>query len=272
MMKNIEKHRKLFLSMGIILFIAFFSINFGTIFGLGSETIPEEYQSRLKYDVLNWEDANGLGVSWTLYEAWPGTDTVYKGNVSTNVGGIISVNFTSYDVKNSTFESYENLNYVPYGDIAFFKKLGMNYIANMSLTNVSMNEIGMIIMLGYMGWDPAFQVSTDWKANSILALSKADTGYTTAEVMITNATGTVTYSFKQLTPIGPKQTTILTYDKHTGILLEAQTEFSQYKCHIRLQGYVPLSGAPQIPGYSIFVLIGCVIGGIVLIKTRSKRN
>lgn len=246
--------------------------------GLGffgsADDFPEEEQILLVYDVLEWEEGP-LGVEWTIW----GSDysSVYKGNFSSNVGGKFEILLTGFHEKNATYEFYDAIDEVSYGDISIFKKMEGNYELNFTLSNISMNEMGMILAYGFFGWNPAFNISADWGTNAGYALNRTDLGYGVVNASISTNSSIMVYDFKQMDGLG--QTTTLVYNKSTGILLEAVTNVGSYKSHIRLQGYTPPQQIQddippqQIPGYSIsLVLISVLFGILVVYKKRSRKN
>ncbi|MHA1727328.1 MAG: hypothetical protein ACTSWY_01190 [Promethearchaeota archaeon] len=249
------KNKRLKVTLGILLV----SLCIFMVISVKADEIPEEAQETLVYDVLEWEDGSWGSVEWTIW----GSDysSVYKGNYSSSKGGKIEVTITGNYEKNATYEAWEDLNFIPYGDLSIYEKVENGYELNFTLTNISMNEMGSQLVYGFLGWDPAFKVSTDWEENSQIALSKENNPYVQANVTIVNDSNTVTYDFKEVG--GMAQTTILTYNKSSGILLEAITEVGLYKSHIRLQGYIPSN--ISIPGISVsgllfFIIIGGAIG------------
>jgi hypothetical protein len=215
-----------------ILNVSLISIKF-----IRAQDIPPEQQQTFVYDVILWEDGPWESTEWTVFEVQPPFGSIYRGNFSSNAGGKIEVTVTGYHDKNITTEMFEDLNHIPYANIAFYDKDESGYALNFSISNVSMNEIGMILAYGFIGWNPGFQVSADWENQSQYALNKENLGYTEVDVEIFNQTSIITFKIRQLDGLG--QLTILTYNKTNGILLEAYSEVALYRSHIRLQGMFP---------------------------------
>lgn len=255
--------KKEFRNLTVVLGIYLIIIGSGFAFFASADDYPEEEQIQLVYDVLEWEEGSlGTGIEWSY-----GFPPIYKGNFSSNVGGKIEVLITGYHEKNATYGAWEDLGNISYGDISIFRKIEGIYELNFTLSNISMNEMGNILVYGFFGWDPAFNISTDWETNALWALSKANTGFSEVDVLITNSSSTVKYDFKQLDNF--KQMTTLIYNKSNGILLEAITSVGLYKSHIRLQGYTP---SQQIPGYSLPLILASILFGVLIVNRKKRRN
>ncbi len=229
-----------------------------------AEDYPTSAQEKLVYDVINWEDPVGQGLDWKLFECTAPYGSLSKGNFSTSVNGKIEVDITGQHSKNQSYFAYEDIGYCSYGNIAIYTRNWFGYDLDFAVSNVSMNEMGYILLLGFFGWDPAFNISTDWVSNGAIALSKEAYG---ATVEIINETDTVTYKFTQ-DPAEKVQKTELTYNKASGFLLEAKTEFGLYKLHIRLQGY----GSFFIPGYDLPILFTSIAIGVFLIVFKKRKT
>lgn len=256
--------KKEFRNITIISGICLIIIGSGLIFFGSADDFPEDEQILLVYDVLEWEDTI-WGVQWLIWN-WDYSESIYKGNFSSNKDGKIEVSILGYHEKNQSYEIYQDINYTAYGDISIYEKINNSYELNMTLTNISMNELGFIFIYGYINWNPGFKISLDWEINAQNAYKNANNQYVKADLVITNNTNSVTYDFQQ---IGGGQKTILTYNKTNGVLLEAMSEFGLYKSHIRLQGYTP---DQQIPGYSIPLTMVSVLFGILIVLQRKRRN
>lgn len=264
--------KKEFRNMSIVLGIYLIIIISGLGFFGSADDYSEEERIQLVYDVLEWEEGPlGTGIEWSY-----GFPSIYKGNFSSNVGGKIEVLLTGYHEKNATYGAWENLGNISYGDISIFRKIEGNYELNFTLSNISMNEMGNILVYGFFGWDPAFNISTNWGKNAEWAVSKADNGFSEVDVLITTNSSIVVYDFKQLDNF--EQMTTLVYNKTNGILLEAITSIGLYKSHIRLQGYIPpqqtLERTPlqQIPGYSLSLILVSILFGIYIVRQKKRRN
>jgi hypothetical protein len=264
--------KKEFRNLTVVLGIYLIIISSGLGFFGSADDFLEEDQIQLVYDVLEWEEGPlGTGVEWSY--SYP---PVYKGNFSSNVGGKFEILITGYHEKNVTYEAWEDIENVSYGDISIFKKVEGNYELNFTLSNISMNEIGNVLVYGFIGWNPAFNSSTDWRTNARFALNKTDLGFTEVNVSISADSSIVVYDFKQMD--GFEQMTTLVYNKSSGILLEAVTSVGLYKSHIRLQGYTPSQQTPeptpaeQIPGYMLPLLLVSILFGIYIVHQKKRRN
>ena len=263
--------KKEFRNLTVVLGIYLILISSGLGFFGSADDYSEEEQIQLVYDILEWEEGSlGTGIEWSY-----GFPAIYKGNFSSNVGGKIEVLITGYHEKNATYGAWENLDNISYGDISIFRKIEGIYKLNFTLSNISMNEMGNILVYGFFGWDPAFNISTNWGKNAEWALSKADTGFSEVNVSITTNSSIVVYDFKQMDNL--EQKTTLIYNKTNGFLLEAITSVGLYNSHIRLQGYTPtqqtLGPNPQIPGYSLYsILVSILFGIFVTYQKRSRKK
>ena len=213
---------------------------------------------------------------------WLGFNWVSKYNTSTNAGGQIMVNFTGFHEKdpNDIFNAFGNP--MPYIDIEFVKNELNTLISNHTFCNVSNGEAAFNMLLGYNTFQSGFLIPLDNLTGLKNLVLAQDSGFMTATITIKENDNVLLFDFQQDSGF---QNTSLIYDKHTGLLVSANTELIPvtnplgYKLEMVLSNYtLDLEFPPEhkIPSFPIIIILSIVgISNLVIIllfKRKIKIN
>jgi hypothetical protein len=209
---------------------------------------------------------------------WLGFDFNSKYNVSTNSGGKILVNFTSFHDKdpNDIFNAFGSP--MPFMNVEFVRKELNTLLSNHTFYNVSNGEAAFNMVLGYNAFQSGFLIPinnlTDLKD---LALAQ-DSGFMTGIITIKENDNVLLFDFKQDSGF---QNTSLIYDKHTGLLVSVTTELLPisnpigYKLEMVMTNYtLDLNFPPEqkIPSFPIIIMLSIVGISNMAILLRLKRK
>ncbi|MFW9952753.1 MAG: hypothetical protein ACFFKA_21745 [Candidatus Thorarchaeota archaeon] len=259
--------------LGALLLIT--TINFISIPSCKADTvIPPMFSQELKlnntytYNVTQFGgDLNWLGLDWSP-----------KYNTSSNSGGQIKVNYTGFFDKDSKDIYNAFGSPMAYMDVEFLiNDLGI-LVSNHTFYNVSNGEAAFNMLLGYHTFQSGFVIPL----NNITGLKKLalaqDSGYFSGVIKIKENENVLLFDFKQDSGF---QNTSLIYDKHSGLLVSANTRtlpFTNplgYKLEIFLTNYtLDLNFPPeqQIPSFPIIIILSILgISSTVIILKLKRR-
>lgn len=227
----------------------------------GPTPIPEGYYSNISgtliYTIEDWNEEDSL---WWWSPTW-----IDRGHVYATIGGQMRFDLSDWGVNDASNVICEEP--IPYFDVNITKKNGELNFTNPSLSN---SEIAIALGLGYMNFQPGLLVRIDdWNALKSVALDQSAVEqswnpgtFDYAEVSVDIGSKRVVFDFKQTT--GMRQNTTLTYEKETGILIEAVTQMSGYWCHIIIKN--------SIPGYEMFGLVSISIVSVILVTVLIRKR
>ena len=213
---------------------------------------------------------------------WLSFNWVSKYNTSTNAGGQIMVNFTGFYEKdpNDIFNAFGSP--MPYIDIEFVKNELNTLVSNHTFYNVSNGEAAFNMLLGYNTFQSGFLIPLDNLTGLKNLVLAQDSGFMTATITIKENDNVLLFDFQQDSGF---QNTSLIYDKHTGLLVSANTELIPvtnplgYKLEMVLSNYtLDLEFPPEhkIPSFPIIIILSIVgISNLVIIllfKRKIKIN
>jgi hypothetical protein len=209
---------------------------------------------------------------------WLGLNWISKYNASTNAGGQILVNFTGFHDKdpNDIFNAFGSP--MPYIDIEFVKNELNTLVSNHTFYNVSNGEAAFNMMLGYNAFQSGFIIPlNNLTGLKNLALAQ-NSGFMTGTITIKENDNVLFFDFQQDSGF---QNTSLIYDKHTGLLVSANTELLPvtnplgYKLEIILSNYtLDLEFPPEqkIPSFPIIIILSIVgISNMVIILQLKRK-
>lgn len=207
---------------------------------------------------------------------WVDLNYSSRGDVITNPGGQIIVNFTGFYDDNSTYFALSCFdNPIPYIDITFMRNVTNILVANTTFYNVSNSEAGLSLAIGYNVFHSGFLI----QINNLEDLVTLATGQVSG-LMLGNFTYEeydymVKFVFKQDSLF---QNSTMIYDKITGLLVysKVQNSFGP-DLEIQLSDYeLNFQKTEAVnPGISSFplILLGTVISTtlIIVIHKLTKR-
>ena len=206
---------------------------------------------------------------------WYDWDFNYIDTWTTNPGGLVTINFTGYNLKDSgepvwAMDAFPSTMKRAWFDIEVFYKGYFGPIGPIiSLKNISNREAALQMGIGFGGFQSGYILPL---INNItlldeLAIASANPG----EVTITETELTIKISYDQIG--GFEQKTHLIYEKHTGLLLWVDTFINPYVLEMSINGYslpeTPSQPTPPdetIPSFP-FLLFGIIITGALIIVT-----
>ena len=197
-------------------------------------TIPNYFSQDLDLDAIYVYNVTQFGgdTAWAnLSIDWQNS---YEGDWRTDPGGQIIINFTDfYDFDTTTqFGDRFTDRKMAFMDLEIYEK-GQS-VANFTQINTSNSEIANAMTLNYIDFRSGFLLPTDnWSAikeNATLAAT-----IYSADLTIDDTYNYLFLSFHQIG--GFNQITELKYDKDSGLLLWAYTEFGNYKLELFLTNY-----------------------------------
>ncbi|MFX0187118.1 MAG: DUF4430 domain-containing protein [Candidatus Hodarchaeota archaeon] len=145
----------------------------------------------------------------------------FRGNVNTNVTGIVRVNFTgNYDKEVNDESIFDNP--IPWINIAFIENNTGILNTNFTLSNISNSEAAINLQLGFNNFSSGFLIPTD---NITSLINNATNEYlrnpSNCLIFIAEETG-LTVKFIFIETGGVNFTSII-YDKFTGLLMSMRT-------------------------------------------------
>jgi hypothetical protein len=214
---------------------------------------------------------------------WYDWDFNYIDTWTTNPGGLVTINFTDYFLKDSGepvwgTDAFPSDMKRAWFDIEIFYKGYFGPIGPIiSLNNISNREAALQMGIGYGGVQSGFMMPSIDNLTLIkgLALAAANPG----EVTINETELTIKISYEQVG--GFEQETHLIYEKHTGLLLWVDTLLDPYVLEMSLIGYSPPETPSQppptppnetIPSFPILYLGIMMVSVVLLIITTTNKK
>ena len=196
-------------------------------------TIPNYFSQDLDLDAIYVYNVSQFGgdTAWFNRTMWPNPS--YESDWRTDPGGQIILNFTDfYDFDTTTqYNDRFTDRKMAFMDLEIYEK-GQS-IANFTQTNTSNSEIAYAMALNFDDFNSGFLLPTDnWSAIKENATLAATTGYIFADLTIDDTYNYLFLSFHQYGSAFGNQKTELKYDKNTGLLIWAYTEFLDYKLEL----------------------------------------
>ena len=188
------------------------------------------------------------------------------------------MNFTGFYDKNpdDIFNAFGSP--MPYMNVEFIRKDLNTLISNHTFYNVSNGEVAFNMLLGYNAFQSGFLIPlNNLTGLKELALAQ-DSGFMTGIITIKENDNVLLFDFKQDTGF---QNTSLIYDKHTGLLVSANTELTPitnplgYKLEIVLTNYtLDLYFPPEqnIPSFPIIITLSILGVSNMIILFHVKRK
>jgi len=212
---------------------------------------------------------------------WYDWDFNYIDTWTTNPGGLVTINFTDYYLKDPGepvwgTDAFPSTLKRAWFDIeifydGFFGPIG----PTISLKNISNREAALQMGIGFGGFQSGYMVPSIKNITFIEELAQAAAN--PGEVIITETELTIKFSYDQIG--GFEQKTHLIYEKHTGLLLWVDTFINPYILEMSIIGYslpeTPLQPTPPDETISLFPLLflGIMItGALILITWRVSRK
>lgn len=204
---------------------------------------------------------------------WYDWDFNYIDTWTTNPGGLVTINFTDYYLKDSrepvwAMDAFPSTMKRAWFDIEIFYKGFFGPIGPIiSLKNISNREAALQMGIGFGGFQSGYMLPS---INNItfleeLAIAASNQG----ELTITETDLTIKISYDQIG--GFEQKTHLIYEKHTGLLLWVDTFINPYVLEMCINGYSPpdTPSQPTPPDETIpffpFLLLGITITGALIL-------
>lgn len=204
---------------------------------------------------------------------WYDWDFNYIDTWTTNPGGLVTINFTDYYLKDSrepvwAMDAFPSTMKRAWFDIEIFYKGFFGPIGPIiSLKNISNREAALQMGIGFGGFQSGYMLPS---INNItfleeLAIAASNQG----ELTITETDLTIKISYDQIG--GFEQKTHLIYEKHTGLLLWVDTFINPYVLEMSINGYSPpdTPSQPTPPDETIpffpFLLLGITITGALIL-------
>ncbi|MBD3196212.1 MAG: hypothetical protein GF317_14235 [Candidatus Lokiarchaeota archaeon] len=211
----------IFLSIMSFFFISFVKANGNT---------SDAYTSDVQVDDLFVYNVSEFGGSsmWFNTTPWPGDS--YEGDFETNQGGQIKLQLKGY------FNFSGNIinDKIPWFDIEVLKMDAGVLNSNFSLSNRSNNEISSNLILGYNKSQFGFLIPNNNLSYIKSIAEDQANGYFLGDVSIEESYNFLFIGYEQASG---GQTTNLIYDKKTGLLVQAETSFLDYRLEMKLLNY-----------------------------------
>jgi len=213
---------------------------------------------------------------------WYDWDFNYIDTWTTNPGGLVTVNFTDYYMKDSgepvwaTDAFPSDLKRVWF-DIKIFYDGYFGPIGPIiSLNNISNREAALQMGIGFGGLQSGYMMPSIDNITFIkeIALTAANPG----EVTIEETELTIQISYEQVG--GFEQETHLIYEKQTGLLLWVDTVLTPYVLEMSIIGFSPpVTASPPpttpdelIPAFPLLYLGIMIIGALLLVTTKTSKK
>lgn len=211
---------------------------------------------------------------------WYDWDFNYIDTWTSNPGGLVTINFTDYFLKDSG-EPVWATDAFPSGikrawfDIEIFYKGYFGPIGPIiSLNNISNREAALQMGIGFGGLQSGYMMPSIDNITFIkeIALAAANPG----EVTIDETELTIKISYEQVG--GFEQKTHLIYEKRTGLLLWVDTFINPYVLEMSINGFSPpVTASPPtpnelIPAFPILYLAITIVGALILVITKTSKK
>jgi hypothetical protein len=211
---------------------------------------------------------------------WYDWDFNYIDTWTTNPGGLVTINFTDYYLKDPGepgwgMDAFPSDMKRVWFDIEVFYNGYFGPIGPIiSLSNISNREAALQMGIGFGGLQSGYKMPSIDNITFIkeIALAAANPG----EVTIDETELTITISYEQVG--GFEQKTHLIYEKQTGLLLWVDTLLNPYVLEMSINGYSPpeTPSPPPTPEELIpsfpTLLIGIITVGALLLVTAKTRK
>ena len=216
---------------------------------------------------------------------WYDWDFNYIDTWTTNPGGLVTINFTDYYMKDSG-EPVWGMDAFPsdikraWFDIEIFYKGFFGPIGPIiSLNNISNREAALQMGIGFGGLQSGYIMPSIDNITFIkeIALAAANPG----EVTINETELTIKISYEQVG--GFNQTTHLIYEKRTGLLLWVDTLLKPYVLEMSINGYSPPETPSEptppdetpnelIPAFPILYIGIIIVGALILLTAKTSKK
>lgn len=194
---------------------------------------------------------------------------------TTNQGGLVTINFTDYYLKDPgepvwAMDAFPSTMKRAWFDIEVFYKGFFGPIGPiLSLKNISNREAALQMGIGFGGFQSGYMLPSINNLSLIeeLAIAAANPG----EVTISETELTIKIKYDQIG--GFEQKTHLIYEKHTGLLLWVDTFINPYVLEMSINGYSPpeTPSQPSPPDETIpsfpFVFLGIILTSALILLT-----
>lgn len=212
---------------------------------------------------------------------WYDWDFNYVDTWTTNPGGLVTINFTGYYLKDSgepvwAMDIFPSTMKRAWFDIEIFYKGFFGPIGPIiSFDNISNREAALQMGIGFGGFQSGYMLPSINNLSLIeeSAIASANPG----EVIISETELTIKINYDQIG--GFEQKTHLIYEKHTGLLLWVDTFINPYVLEMSINGYSPLEtpSPPSPPNETIpsfpFPFLGIIMtGALILIAWRVNKK
>ncbi|MBY8990522.1 MAG: DUF4430 domain-containing protein [Candidatus Lokiarchaeota archaeon] len=160
-----------------------------------------------------------------------------EGDWRTSAGGQIKLNLTGFYDKDPNDWGNVIDDPIPWFDIEILDNSSGILSTNFTLSNKSSSELSWSLILGHNNFQPGFLIPIIDNLTKVknLALEEAS-GFVSGLVSFEETHLTIRISFDQ---IGGGQRTYMIYEKHTGLLLWANSSVSGYLLEMTLENYIP---------------------------------
>ena len=211
---------------------------------------------------------------------WYDWDFNYIDTWTTNPGGLVTINFTDYYLKDPGepgwgMDAFPSDMKRAWFDIEVFYKGYFGPIGPIiSLSNISNREAALQMGIGFGGLQSGYKLPSIDNITFIkeIALAAANPG----EVTIDETELTIKISYEQVG--GFEQKTHLIYEKQTGLLLWVDTLLNPYVLEMSINGYsppeTPSPPAPNelIPAFPILYLGIIIVGALLLVTAKTRKK
>jgi len=212
---------------------------------------------------------------------WYDWDFNYIDTWTTNPGGLVTINFTDYYLKDSgepvwAMDAFPSDIKRAWFDIevfynGFFSPIG----PIISLNNISNREAAMQMGIGFGGLQSGYMIPSIDNITFIkeIAIAAANPG----EVMISETELTIKISYEQVG--GFEQKTHLIYEKRTGLLLWVDTFINPYILEMTINGFSPpvTPSSPTTPNelihaFPILYFGIMVVGALIIVTAKTNKK
>jgi len=216
---------------------------------------------------------------------WYDWDFNYIDTWTTNPGGLVTVNFTDYYLKDPgepvwATDAFPSDQKRAWFDIEVFYDGYFGPIGPIiSLNNISNREAALQMGIGFGGLQSGYLIPSIDNLTFIkeIALAAANPG----EVTINETELTIKISYEQVG--GFEQKTHLIYEKQTGLLLWVNTSLNPYVLEMSINGYSPPETPSEppptptppdnaIPAFPTLLFGMIIIGALILITTKTSKK
>ncbi len=207
--------------------------------------------------------------------SWYNLTFGFEGDWRTSAGGQIKLNLTGYYNKDPNDWGNVIDDPIPWFDIEIIDNSSGILLTNFTLSNKSSSELAWSLILGYNNFQPGFLIPIIDNLTKVknLALEEADPGGLfdiAGDVNIEETHLTIKISFDQ---IGGAQRTYMIYEKHTGLLLWANSSVGSYLLEMVLENYIPWESDENIPtprpNYFSYFIPYLIISSISMVSAFS---